>query len=225
MALDDEPLALEVIKKYIAADDRLRLAAVFDTAEDAAAYITNNTVDVLFTDIDMPGINGIEFINSLPVKPVIIFTTAHTKYALDAFETDVTDYLLKPFDISRFNKAVEKALRFVTQGEKNNCCYVYEEYKLVKINFSEVLYAESMQDYIKIHLQNNKAVMTLMTLKRFVELLPSESFLQVHRSYVVATNKINTLTQKEITITNGTQIPVGNSFTEALKTLKSKLIK
>ncbi len=225
MALDDEPLALEVIKKYIAADDRLRLAAVFDTAEDAAAYITNNTVDVLFTDIDMPGINGIEFINSLPVKPVIIFTTAHTKYALDAFETDVTDYLLKPFDISRFNKAVEKALRFVKPGEKNNCCYVYEEYKLVKINFSEVLYAESMQDYIKIHLQNNKAVMTLMTLKRFVELLPSESFLQVHRSYVVATNKINTLTQKEITITNGTQIPVGNSFTEALKTLKNKLIK
>lgn len=225
MALDDEPLALEVIKKYIAADDRLRLAAVFDNAEDAAAYITNNTVDVLFTDIDMPGINGIEFINSLPVKPVIIFTTAHTKYALDAFETDVTDYLLKPFDISRFNKAVEKALRFVTQAEKNNCCYVYEEYKLVKINFSEVLYAESMQDYIKIHLQNNKAVMTLMTLKRFVELLPSESFLQVHRSYVVATNKINTLTQKEITITNGTQIPVGNSFTEALKTLKNKLIK
>lgn len=144
VALDDEPLALEVIKKYIAADDRLRLAAVFDNAEDAAAYITNNTVDVLFTDIDMPGINGIEFINSLPVKPVIIFTTAHTKYALDAFETDVTDYLLKPFDISRFNKAVEKALRFVTQAEKNNCCYVYEEYKLVKINFSEVLYAEKI---------------------------------------------------------------------------------
>ena len=226
IAIDDEPLALEVIKKYAYKNDSLLLQKVFDNVIEAETYLQQHRIDLLFVDIDMPDKSGIELIASLTIKPLIVFTTAHKKFALQAFDLEAVDYLLKPIQPERFNKAVEKAVviaKGITKTEDNDSFLVYAEYKLVKISFANVIYIESMQDYIKIHLQNEKPVMTLQTLKKILEILPTEKFQQVHRSYIVAVDKIKSLQQKTIELTNGTQIPVGNSYSGFIKSFKEKL--
>lgn len=228
IAIDDEPLALEVIKKYAYKNDSLLLQKVFDNVIEAEKYLHQHRIDLLFVDIDMPDKNGIELIASLTIKPLIIFTTAHKKFALQAFELEAVDYLLKPVQPERFNKAVEKAIvitKGITKAEDNDSFLVYAEYKLVKINFAAVIYIESMQDYIKIHLQNEKPVMTLQTLKKIQETLPAGKFQQVHRSYIVAIDKIKKMQQKSIELVNGIQLPISNSYSNFIKAYKEKLRK
>ncbi len=228
IAIDDEPLALEVIKKYAYENDSLLLQKVFDNVIETEKYLQQHRIDLLFVDIDMPDKSGIELIASLTIKPLIIFTTAHKKFALQAFELEAVDYLLKPIQPERFNKAVEKAIvmaKGITKAEDNASFLVYAEYKLVKISFAAVIYIESMQDYVKIHLQNEKPVMTLQTLKKILEILPAEKFQQVHRSYIVAFDKIKILQQKGIELVNGIQLPVSNSYSSFIKAYKEKLRK
>jgi len=219
IAIDDEPLALEIIKKYIAEFPDLKLLHTFEDAISAAEYLKLNKVDLLFIDIDMPDITGIDLVRALDEKPMVIFTTAHKGFAFEGFELEALDYLLKPIDLKRFSAAINKALDFAKykssgQGELDGSLYVHSEYRMIKIELKEIEYIESMQDYIKIYLSNTeKPILTLMSLKGVLEKLPSSDFVRVHRSYIVATKKIRSIHNHRVKLKN-IELPVGNNYAD-----------
>lgn len=225
IAIDDEPLALQLMKAYIEKTPSLKLVHAFEDAVSAAEMIRNHPVDLLFVDIQMPDINGLDLIRSLDMKPMVIFTTAHRKFAVEGFELDAVDYLLKPISFERFNRAVNKALEFYNYRnatpQTEEFLYVYSEYKLIKININEIEYIESLEDYIRIHMTHFKPVLTLMPLKKVLEKLPAGRFERVHRSYIVAVNKIQGIGNKKLTLT-AAEIPVGDTYQEVLKQLKKR---
>ena len=219
IAIDDEPLALDIIKKYIAEFPDLKLLHTFEDAISAAEYLKLNKVDLLFIDIDMPDITGIDLVRALDEKPMVIFTTAHKGFAFEGFELEALDYLLKPIDLKRFSAAINKALDFAKykssgQGELDGSLYVHSEYRMIKIELKEIEYIESMQDYIKIYLSNTeKPILTLMSLKGVLEKLPSSDFVRVHRSYIVATKKIRSIHNHRVKLKN-IELPVGNNYAD-----------
>ena len=219
IAIDDEPLALEIIKKYIAEFPDLKLLHTFEDAISAAEYLKLNKVDLLFIDIDMPDITGIDLVRALDEKPMVIFTTAHKGFAFEGFELEALDYLLKPIDLKRFSAAINKALDFARykssgQGELDGSLYVHSEYRVIKIELKEIEYIESMQDYIKIYLSHTeKPILTLMSLKGVLEKLPSSDFVRVHRSYIVATKKIKSIHNHRVKLKN-IELPVGNNYAD-----------
>ncbi|MBD1391545.1 LytR/AlgR family response regulator transcription factor [Mucilaginibacter glaciei] len=222
VAIDDEPLALNLIEEYISRLPSLKLLKTFDDAVSGSEYIKANPVDILFVDINMPDITGIELVRSLEKKPMVIFTTAYKNFAYEGYELQALDYLLKPIDFDRFNKAIEKAVDYyryknaIHKEQEQGSMYVYSEYRMIKIEFNEVEYIESMEDYIKIHLQSQpKPVLTLMPLKKILEKLPEDKFKRVHRSYIVALGKIKSIHNKKIQLKNA-EIPVGNSYSEVI---------
>ncbi|HRX94619.1 MAG TPA: response regulator, partial [Chitinophagaceae bacterium] len=171
IAIDDEPPALELIQEYLSRFPSLQLIETFDDAISGGEFLRKNPVDLLFIDINMPDITGIDLVRSLEEKPMIIFTTAHKKFAFEGFELDAIDYLVKPISFERFSKAVNKALEYFEYKKKTDPgiqenLFVYSEYRMVKVALSSIEYIESMEDYIRIHIQNEKPVMTLMTMKK-----------------------------------------------------------
>jgi len=226
VAIDDEPLALNLIRKYIQQFPVLNLLQTFDDAISGAEYLRNNPVDLLFIDIHMPDITGIELVSSLKVKPMIIFTTAHKKFAAEGFDLDALDYLLKPIQLERFSKAVNKATEYYryknsNKNEPNETLFVRSEYQLVKIDLENIEYIESIEDYIKIHQTNGKPVMTLMTLKAVLEKLPPHQFRRIHRSYVVPLSKIRSIVNRRVRLTS-TELPVSDSYAGFIKEWKNK---
>lgn len=222
IAIDDEPLALNLIEEYVSRLPSLKMLKTFDDAISGSEYIKANPVDVLFVDINMPDITGIELVRSLEKKPMIIFTTAYKNFAYEGYELQAIDYLLKPIDFDRFNKAVEKAVDYfhyknATQKEtEQGSLYVYSEYRMIKIELGDIEYIESMEDYIKIHLQSQpKPVLTLMPLKKILEKLPEANFKRVHRSYIVALGKIKSIHNKKIQLKSA-EIPIGNSYSDVV---------
>lgn len=215
IAIDDEPLALELIEAYCSNLNDLQLVQSFTNTAKAKIYLQNNTVDLIFLDIQMPNISGIDFYNNLEEKPLVIFTTAYSNYALKGFELNAIDYLLKPFDFERFHKAVIKAKEYFafSNKSKNEVRYIYvrADYALIKIDCDEILFLESIDDYIKIHLLGKKPIMTLGTLKSMEEKLPNELFTRVHRSYIVSINKIESVKGKNIQM-NASEIPISNKY-------------
>ncbi len=223
IAIDDEPLALELIKHYVSRFPSLQLLQTFDDAITGAEFLQQNGVDLLFIDINMPDISGIDLVRSLTNKPMIIFTTAYRNFALEGFELEALDYLLKPIELSRFTKAVEKACDFyqykcgIAQKDVQESLYVYSEYRMLKINISNIEYIESMEDYIKIHLTHEtKPVLTLMPLKKVLEKLPPGQFKRIHRSYAVAINKVKSIQNRKIKLANA-EVPIGDSYSAAVK--------
>lgn len=218
--IDDEPLALEVLKQYIAGTPALQLVQSFDDAVAGKAYLEENAVDLLFIDINMPDVKGTELVRSLQVRPLVIFTTAYKNYALEGFELDAIDYLVKPIALERFNKAVQKAVEFYglrkTAKPENDCLFVRSEYQLVKINFDDILYIESMEDYLKIHVADGRPVMTLMTMKSVLDRLPPSQFARIHRSYIVPLSRIKSLVNRKVNL--GTvELPVSSSYLDFIK--------
>jgi len=223
VAIDDEPLALQLMKAYIEKTPALHLAQIFEDAVSAAEFLRKYPVDLLFVDIQMPDINGLDLVRSIENKPMIIFTTAHRKFAFEGFELQAIDYLLKPVSFERFTKAVAKAEEYYkfknSRASNDEYLYVYSEYKLVKIDLNEIEFIESLEDYIRIHLTNNKPVLSLMPLKRVLQKLPSSKFQQVHRSYIVSVNKIKGVANKRI-ILAAAQVPVSDSYLDVVRKLK-----
>ncbi len=218
IAIDDEPLALEVIKKYIAKIYFLELKGVFTDVFEAKKILDASPVDILFLDIQMPDINGIEFSKMLSSKDTaVIFTTAFSEYAVEGFNVDAVDYLLKPIEYDRFLKAIYKAKEYIeylnNQELSQGYIFVKSDYQMVKINLKDILYIEGLDDYIKIYLPH-KSVLTLMTLKTITQKLPAREFVRVHRSYIVPISKIENVSKSKIKITDK-EIPIGVSYSDS----------
>lgn len=225
VAIDDEPPALVLLREYISKFPALQLVQTFDDAISGSEFVRSNPVDLLFIDINMPDITGLDIVRSLPNKPMVIFTTAHRKFAVEGFDLDAIDYLLKPISLERFTKAVNKALEFHEYREKpatvsNAHLFVYSEYRMIKISLDEIEYIESMEDYIKIHLTNSKPVLTLMTMKAVLEKLPPTQFKRIHRSHIISTEKVRSVLNRKVKLASGTELAVSDSYADFIKEWK-----
>ncbi|GEO08988.1 LytR/AlgR family response regulator transcription factor [Segetibacter aerophilus] len=225
IAIDDEPLALQLITEYASRIPFLSLEKTFTNPDEGRAWLQQNEVDVLLLDIQMPDINGLQFYKTLIKKPLVIFTTAYSEYAVDGFNVDAVDYLLKPFEYDRFLKAIFKAreyLEFLNSQElQMSSIFVKVDYQLMKINLKDIELIEGLDDYIRIHIKP-KPILTLMTLKSLQEKLPSPEFIRIHRSYIVPSNKIESFGKSRVKVA-GKEIPVGSSYSEVYQQLlKSK---
>lgn len=219
VAIDDEPLPLEIIEEYCAAIDFIKLEKTFTQTEEAKKYLKNYPVDLIFLDINMPSISGIDFYKGLKQETMVIFTTAHAQYAVEGFELSAVDYLLKPFSFERFSVAVNKANDFIKflhgkPSSEEKSLFIRSEYSLVKISISEILYIEGLADYLKIHLENGKMHLTRMTMKGVLAKLSEKEFIRVHRSFIVPLQKIEAVRNKTITLQGSKEIPVGASYEE-----------
>jgi two-component system LytT family response regulator len=225
VAIDDELPALQLMQKYITEHPQLQLLQQFTDAVSASEYLKTAAIDLLFVDINMPDITGLDLVRSLSHPPMIIFTTAYKKFAIDGFELNAIDYLLKPISFERFSKAVQKAADYHQYKSKSatateEALMVFSEYQLVKINCSTIEYIESLDDYIRINLSNDKPVMTLMTLKAVLEKIPSTQFKRIHRSYIVNMEKIRSVANRKIKLLSGAELPVSESYLDVLKAWK-----
>lgn len=224
IAIDDEPLALELISHYAARFEQLQLIQTFEDAIAGAEFLKRTPVDLIFIDINMPDITGIELVRALEVQPMIIFITAYKNFAFEGFELNALDFLLKPIALSRFEKTVQKAVNYFqykseVRSPYAQSLYVYVEYRLVKVDLDEILYIESLEDYIRIHRKDEKPLMTLMSLKRILEKLPPDEFIRIHRSYVVPVQQIRVLHNQKVILKTGVSLPLGATYAQSVRTM------
>ncbi len=221
LIVDDEPLALDLLEGYVNRTPFLELAGRSANAFEAMEVLDAHPIDLIFLDIQMPDLSGVEFSRTLKNGPKIVFTTAFEQYALDGFKVDALDYLLKPFNYEEFLKAANKAKEWFQlvdaqkqKGETLPYLFIKSEYKLLKINLNEVLYFEGLKDYVKIYLVNqSKPILSLMSLKSLEEGLSAEQFMRVHRSYIVNLEKIESVERSRILI-NGFAIVIAEQYRE-----------
>ena len=220
LAIDDEPLALRQIADYIKKTPFLKLAGQCESALKAIEVLENSGVDLMFVDINMPDLSGMDFVKSLKNPPEIIFVTAYSEYALEGFRVDAIDYLLKPISYVDFLKSVNKVKSWFDMlhqesGEVRSAkdyLFIKSDYKLLRINFDDIKYIEGMSEYIQIHLTNAKPVMTLLSMKSIEDQLPSEQFMRVHRSYIVNLSKISVIERNRIIFDGKIYIPVSDQY-------------
>ena len=220
IAIYDEPLALKLVSDYISKTPFLELSGAFDNPLDAIDFLSDHVVDLIFVDIQMPDLTGIEFTRSLEDPPKIIFTTAYEKYALEGYKLNAIDYLLKPFSYEEFLKAAGKARKQVeleinslpTVEANNQFLFLKSEYKIRRINFNDILYIEGLKDYIKVYTTtDDKPVMSLNSVKSLELKLPEDKFMRVHRSFIVNLDKIDTIERSRI-IFGKVYIPVSDQY-------------
>ncbi|EPR73524.1 Two-component system response regulator [Winogradskyella psychrotolerans RS-3] len=227
--IDDEPLAIGVIESYCQALGAVEVISTFTNAIEALDFINNNRIDLVFSDIEMPNISGIELIRSLEGKvPYFIFTTAYPEYALEGFDLNAVDYLMKPIPFPRFLKAVNRVKEMMKLNEvstsvhissaggeapthEDDFIFVKSEYENLKIDIKEIKHIQGLKDYLKIHSENAKPILTLMSFKEMQSKLPETMFIRVHRSYLVNVNKITSI-QKNRIIIKEERIPIGESY-------------
>ncbi|MDW3647504.1 MAG: LytTR family DNA-binding domain-containing protein [Bacteroidia bacterium] len=226
IAVDDEPLALEVIKRFGEKIPALNLMETFQNPIEAVEFIKENPVDLVFLDIQMPDLTGLEFINSFAEKPMVIFTTAFADYAIESYEVDAIDYLLKPVLFDRFYKAVNKALMKVEESgteilAEEDFMFIKSDTRIFKINYNDILYIEGMRDYIAVHTPKQR-ILTLMSMTRMLDKLPKRRFMRVHKSYIIGIGHIHMIQNNRVLI-NQKEIPISNSYKEQfLKFIENK---
>ena len=221
--IDDEPLAREAIEILVKDTSQLNLLGMFNNALAASKFMEENPVDLIFLNIQMPGITGIEFARNISKRSLVIFTTAYSEYAVDSYEVDAIDYLIKPVDPERFHKAVNKAIAYhslLLKEEKENIeagnteyFFVKSERRYFKINYKDILFIEGLKDYVIIQLDEQR-VITRMNLKNIFELLPKHDFLRVNKSYIVNTKHIDSFDNNDIFIKTH-EITIGNTYRDA----------
>lgn len=230
IAIDDEPLALDLLKDYTDKIPFLKLERTFTNPIEGLGYLQENKVDLVFLDIELPYLSGIEFVKCLQSKPQVIFTTAYEKYALAGYDLEITDYLIKPIIFERFLKAGNKAysrnklnrngtehkeVPIPEKESQHDFIMVKTGYNTINVNLNDILYIEGLKDYIKIHTPG-KTILTLNSLKRFQEILPESRFVRVHRSFIVALQKIDSIQRNRIVI-GKTFLPIGENYKNAFK--------
>ena len=228
MIVDDEPPARDVLRRHVAALPSLQLVAECSNAVEAMMQLQKQTVDLLFLDIHMPQLKGTELLKILPQPPRVIFTTAHAEYAIEGFELDAVDYLLKPIQFDRFAKAVVKAFHYARPPEttvmpqepkKEQHIYVRADRKMVKVLLQDIHYIESMKDYVKV-VTNGGTIITKQSISAMEAMLPDKEFIRTHRSFIVSTQKIRSFTNELIEMEK-TEIPIGRLFrSQVLNVLK-----
>ena len=225
IALDDEPLALDVIKNFCQRTDLVELIHTFTSPAEAMAYLKDEQIDLVFLDINMPGKNGIDFSKALDINIMVIFTTAYSEYAVEGFNVKAIDYLLKPFKQSRFMQAVEKAnehhnyLNSLDPGAQH--IYIRADYTTQKVLLNDILYIEGMDNYIKFHFTGKKPVLVRMSMKSICEKLPEQQFARIHRSYIVPLNKISSVKNRTVYI-GTSELPIGMNYYDGFMSVINK---
>ncbi len=223
LAIDDEPLAVKKIAAYIEKIPFLELVAECRSAFEAMNVMKDNVVQLLFIDINMPDLNGLEFVKSLTNKPYVVFTTAYSEYAVEGFEVEAVDYLLKPITFSNFLKATNKVknlMELTANKQKESIeataehLFVKSEYKLIRIELDDIKYIESQHEYIKIHTIRGKPIMTQLSLKAIEEQLPTDRFMRVHRSFIVSLKRISVVERNRIVFDENVFIPISETYKE-----------
>lgn len=219
IALDDEPPALRVMENFCSKVEFIDLQKTFTQPKEALNYLKKYPVDVLFLDIQMPSISGLDFYKMVNQDVLVIFTTAYSEYAVEGFNLNAVDYLLKPFTFARFKQAIEKAelqFEYKRQGRKDTPQYIFvrADYSLIKIAVQDILYIEGLDDYIRIYTADNAQVVARMTMKGILEKLPALDFVRVHRSFIVPMSRIEQVRNKVIYFLDK-EIPIGKSYEEA----------
>lgn len=227
--VDDEPIAVALLEKYVLETSFLQLEGKFYNAIAAKEFLENNSIDLVFTDIQMPDLDGLEFSRRIPKSTKIILTTAFDEYALEGFKVDAVDYLLKPFDYSEFLKAATKVQDWFQIAQKNSTdnstekesvkkfLFVKSEYKQIKIDLDEIDLIEGLKDYAKIWIKGNpKAILTLLSLKKLEEELPSHQFMRIHRSYIISLDKIESIERNQVVIRDKF-IPISDQYKESFQ--------
>lgn len=229
IVIDDELPAIDQMVEYISRVPFLNLLKTFDNAIEPINYLKTNHVDLIFLDIEMEGFTGLQLLKSLQHKPKIIFTTAYDQYAIEAFDLNVSDYLLKPISFERFIKSLDKIFDSFADKErkhegepvyKRDYFFVKTEFRMQRVDFKEILYIEGMSEYLRIVTTKEK-IMTLQSFKNIEEILPKDIFVRVHKSYIVALNKIDSVERNRISI-GGKLIPVSNTYKESFNLMINK---
>lgn len=223
IAIDDEPIALDIVALHASKVPFVELTARFTNAFEAIDYLRQNQVDLIFLDIKMPDISGIDFLKTLTKAPLVVFTTAYSEHAVQSFELDAVDYLLKPFSLARFLKACNKAkelhdLRNQTPTQRNDSIFIKDGYEQVKVILSDILYVEASGNYTQIHLEGHKLLSSRITINDLAAILPPERFIRVHRAFIVPKNRITKFDRAQVWIADRA-IPIGSTYLSQLKSL------
>ena len=229
LAIDDEPLALQQIVAYIGKVPFLELAAQCQSALEARQYLENDTVDAIFCDINMPDLNGMDFVKSLVVPPLVVFTTAYSEYAVEGFRVNAVDYLLKPFGLQDFQRAANRLKdRFEASANPtssdnsltsdDNTLFLKTDYRIIKVSIPDVVYIEGMSEYLKVWIDGEaKPIITLLSMKKIEERLP-DYFMRIHRSYIINLTKIQEVNKNRVIMGPDVYLPVGDLYKEAFQT-------
>ena len=226
LAIDDEPLALQQLVTYIEKIPFLELAAQCQSALEARKYLEQETVDAIFCDINMPDLNGMDFVKSLQYPPMVVFTTAYSEYAVEGFKVNAVDYLLKPFGLQDFQRAanrIKERMELSANGQQptansqDGTLFVKTEYRIVKITIADIRYIEGMSEYLKIYIEGeSKPIITLLSMKKITEHLP-DTFMRIHRSYIVNLTKIQEVNKYRIIMDADTYLPIGDLYKEGFQ--------
>ena len=226
LAIDDEPLALEQITAYINKVPFLELAAKCQSALEARTYLESDTVDAIFCDINMPDLNGMDFVKSLAVPPLIVFTTAYSEYAVEGFKVNAVDYLLKPFGLQDLQRAANRIKDRLTESvaaakpatDSDDALFLKTDYRIVKVSIPNIRYVEAMSEYLKVWIEGeSKPIITLLSMKKMEEHLPS-NFMRIHRSYIINLNKIQEVNKNRVIMDADTYLPIGDMYKETFQT-------
>ncbi|MCR5817850.1 MAG: LytTR family DNA-binding domain-containing protein [Prevotella sp.] len=230
LAIDDEPLALQQLVTYINKVPFLELAAQFQSAVEARAFLEQDNADAIFCDINMPDLNGMDFIKSLAAPPLIVFTTAYSEYAVEGFRVNAVDYLLKPFSLQDFQRAANKLLTQLTPhlspltsdlspltSHLSEYVFLKTDYRVIKVNIADIRYIEAMSEYLKVWREGEtKPIITLLSMKKIEESLP-DYFMRIHRSYIINLKKITEVNKNRVFLSEDTSIPIGDLYKEAFQ--------
>ena len=231
LAIDDEPLALQQIAAYIGKVPFLELAAQCQSALEAHQFLQNDTVDVIFCDINMPDLNGMDFIKSLAAPPLVVFTTAYAEYAVEGFKVNAVDYLLKPFGLQDFMRAANRVRERlegttasapasstpVASDSDTDTIFLKTDYRIVKVAISDIRYVEAMSEYLKVWIEGDtKPIITLLSMKKMEERLP-QNFMRIHRSYIINLNKILEVNKNRVIMDRDTYLPIGDMYKETFQ--------
>ena len=225
LAIDDEPLALQQLVAYINKVSFLELAAQCQSAVEARRFLEHDTVDAIFCDINMPDLNGMDFVKSLASPPLVVFTTAYSEYAVEGFRVNAVDYLLKPFGLQEFQRAANRLQERIVNGQlptvntssNDDTLFLKTDYRIVKVSIADIRYVEAMSEYLKVWTESeSKPIITLLSMKKMEERLPN-SFMRIHRSYIINLNKIQEVNKNRVILDADTNLPIGDLYKEAFQ--------